>query len=108
MEILDLFGIIFSIYLGYVNEFFSLPAYASVLPTVMNFQRQNNVVLPKTQINITTTQTHPAAPFWQHIVLMITDSWFFSWLAKDPKVISTQEKILIEKNIHKSRYSRVI
>jgi len=74
----------------------------------MNFQRKNNVLLPKTQINITTTEMNQKAVFWQHIVLLITDSWFFSWLAKDPKVIPSHEKISIEKNIHKSRYSRVI
>jgi hypothetical protein len=110
--VFDLLGILASLYLGYVNDFLSISIYANALPMVMNFQRKKRVVLPKTQINITTIETNRSTPFWQHIVLLITDSWFFDWLSKETKAISSNEKILeknsIEKNIHKSRYSRVI
>jgi hypothetical protein len=117
VDLLDIFGVIGSLYLGYVNDFLSLGTYSSALPWVMNFFRvsgihQKNIILPKSSLSVQTYENKESQTFWQRILLTITDSWFFDWLEKyiknEKKTALPDEKILVQKNLSKSRYSRVI
>jgi len=114
VELLDLLGILISVYLGYVNDFMSINIYSHALPLVMNSwpqivnRQQKNIVLPKTTLTVESFENNAPKTFWEKILLTITDSWFFSWLDKQNKNQPQSEKLIAHKNLTKSKYSRVI
>jgi hypothetical protein len=128
LEILNLLGALASLYLGYVTEVMTVGTYSQSLPLVMNLFPQNhskkeplnqvsgihqkNIVLPKSSLEVQTFENNSPKTFWERILLTITDSWFFDWLEKyiknEKKTALPNEKILVQKNLSKSRYSRVI
>lgn len=74
-------------------------------PSNARLQIQNEktkVVLPNSTFKITDGSSASPDSLWQHILLLITDNWFFNWLSDQVKLPENKDnKITLNHNIVK-------
>jgi hypothetical protein len=91
---MELLGFTANLYLTYVASFFSANDVISAAPALLKFGSSKAVVLPRTAAKISTFETgglkQKPTTFWEHIMLLITDTWFLRLATKREKASSTR------------------
>ncbi len=83
-----------------------------VYPYLENWLKQSNApsiklenpkpILPNSTFKITDGGSASPDSLWQHILLLITDNWFFNWLSDQVKLPENKDnKIMLNQNIVK-------